>query len=375
MNFKLIKKEELKDIQSVGYVYQHEKTKAKVILIKNEDKNLIFEINFFTLLNDSTGIAHVLEHSIFSGSKKYPSKTILTDLKTTGILSLLNASTYKNFTNFYFSTYYSSKFIEVMDIYLDMVFNPLIYKNDLTFKQEGIRLDFDKDDKLIFNGIVFNEMKGTLNKGRIIYNEIYKNLYPNTVYKHDSGGDIEEMFNLDNELLKEFHQKNYHPSNSFTYLYGDINIDESLNKLDEYFNKYEYKKIERDYGKFEKIKNKNITIKVPKEKENKLDLVLALNIKELKVETILNHFLSYLTDKTSLLHKRLIDTSLVNNIDFAGLEDKFNSIIFMFSGIEEKNIDKVLDIFKETLKEVSKKGLDKDKLDAYIKRIIFNDKK
>ena len=375
MNFKLIKKEELKDIQSVGYVYQHEKTKAKVIIIKNEDKNLIFEINFFTLLNDSTGIAHVLEHSIFSGSKKYPSKTILTDLKTTGILSLLNASTYKNFTNFYFSTYYSSKFIEVMDIYLDMVFNPLIYKNDLTFKQEGIRLDFDKDDKLIFNGIVFNEMKGTLNKGRIIYNEIYKNLYPNTVYKHDSGGDIEEMFNLDNELLKEFHQKNYHPSNSFTYLYGDINIDESLNKLDEYFNKYEYKKIERDYGKFEKIKNKNITIKVPKEKENKLDLVLAFHIKELKVETILNHFLSYLTDKTSLLHKRLIDTSLVNNIDFAGLEDKFNSIIFMFSGIEEKNIDKVLDIFKETLKEVSKKGLDKEKLDAYIKRISFNDKK
>ena len=375
MNFKLIKKEELKDIQSVGYVYQHEKTKAKVIIIKNEDKNLIFEINFFTVLNDSTGIAHVLEHSIFSGSKKYPSKTILTDLKTTGILSLLNASTYKNFTNFYFSTYYSSKFIEVMDIYLDMVFNPLIYKNDLTFKQEGIRLDFDKDDKLIFNGIVFNEMKGTLNKGRIIYNEIYKNLYPNTVYKHDSGGDIEEMFNLDNELLKEFHQKNYHPSNSFTYLYGDINIDESLNKLDEYFNKYEYKKIERDYGKFEKIKNKNITIKVPKEKENKLDLVLALNIKELKVETILNHFLSYLTDKTSLLHKRLIDTSLVNNIDFAGLEDKFNSIIFMFSGIEEKNIDKVLDIFKETLKEVSKKGLDKEKLNAYIKRISFNDKK
>ena len=187
MNFKLIKKEELKDIQSVGYVYQHEKTKAKVIILKNEDKNLIFEINFFTLLNNSTGIAHVLEHSIFSGSKKYPSKTILTDLKTTGILSFLNASTYKDFTNFYFSTYYPSKFIEVMDIYLDMVFNPLIYKNDLTFKQEGIRLDFDKDDKLIFNGIVFNEMKGTLNKGRIIYNEIYKNLYPNTVYKHDSG--------------------------------------------------------------------------------------------------------------------------------------------------------------------------------------------
>ena len=318
MNFKLIKKEELKDIQSTGYYYQHEKTKAQVVIIKNNDKNLVFKINFFTLLENSTGIAHILEHSVFSGSKKYPSKNILTDLKTTGILSLLNASTYRTFTNFYFSTYYSTKFIEVMDIYLDMVFNPLIYKNDHTFKREGIRLDFDKDDKLIFNGIVFNEMKGSLSKERIIYNEIYKKLYPNSVYKYDSGGDVEEMFNLNNEKLKEFHQKNYHPSNSITYLYGDINIEETLNKLDEYFSNYDYKNIDRYYGKFEKLKNKDIRIEVPKEKENKLDLVLALNIEKFKFKTILNHFFSYLTDKTSLLHKKLIDTSLVNNIECGG---------------------------------------------------------
>ena len=375
MNFKLIKKEELKDIQSTGYYYQHEKTKAQVVIIKNNDKNLVFKINFFTLLENSTGIAHILEHSVFSGSKKYPSKNILTDLKTTGILSLLNASTYRTFTNFYFSTYYSTKFIEVMDIYLDMVFNPLIYKNDHTFKREGIRLDFDKDDKLIFNGIVFNEMKGSLSKERIIYNEIYKKLYPNSVYKYDSGGDVEEMFNLNNEKLKEFHQKNYHPSNSITYLYGDINIEETLNKLDEYFSNYDYKKIDRYYGKFEKLKNKDIRIEVPKEKENKLDLVLALNIEKFKFKTILNHFFSYLTDKTSLLHKKLIDTSLVNNIECGGREDHLNYLMFMFYGVEEENIDKVLDIFRKTLKEVSKKGLDKEKLDAYIKRISFNDKK
>ena len=375
MNFKLIKTEELKDIKSIGYYYQHEKTKAKVIILKNNDKNLVFKIKFLTLLDNSTGIAHILEHSVFSGSKKYPSKNILTDLKTTGILSLLNASTYRTFTNFYFSTYYSTKFIEVMDIYLDMVFNPLIYKNDYTFKREGIRLDFDKDDKLIFNGIVFNEMKGTLNKGRIIYNEIYKNLFPNSVYKYDSGGDVEEMFNLNNDKLKEFHKKNYHPSNSITYLYGDINIEDSLNKLDEYFSNYEEKNIDNNYGKFEKIKEKNITVEVPKEKENKIDLVLALHIEKFKFKTVLPHFFSYLTDKTSLLHKMLIASSLVNNIDCGGREDHLNYLMFGFYGIEEKNIDKVLDIFRKTLKEVSKKGLDKEKLDAYIKRIIFNDKK
>lgn len=375
MKFKLIKKEELKDIRSIGYWYQHIKTKAEVVIVKNEDKNLIFDINFPTLLNSSTGVAHVLEHSIFSGSKKYPSKNILSDLKSTGVVSIINASTYKDLTNFYFSTYYSKKFIEVMDIYLDMVFNPLIYQDDMIFKQEGIRLDYDKESNLIFNGIVFNEMKGTLNKGKIIYDSVYKNLYPNTVYKYDSGGDVKEIPNLTNELLQDFHTKYYHPSNSYTYLYGDINIDESLEKLDEYFSSYDYKEIKKDYGNFTPLKEKKYKIKVPEDKENKLDLVLAYHMENLKIRPILYHLLSYLTDKTSLLHKRLIDTLLVNNIGYSNYKTKFNTILFNFSGIEEKNIDKVIAIFKETISEVCKKGIDKEKLEAHIKRISFHDKK
>lgn len=375
MNFDLIKKEELKDIRSIGYWYRHKKTKAEVIIVKNKDKNLIFDINFLTLLDSSEGIAHILEHSVFSGSKKYPSKNILNDLKTTGIVSFLNASTYKDLTNFYFSTYYKNKFLEIMDIYLDMVFNPLIYENSNIFKQEGIRLDYDKDNKLIFNGIVFNEMKGTLTKEHIIYNSIYENLYPNTVYKFNSGGDVKEIPNLDNEKLKNFHKENYHPSNSYTYLYGDIDINNSLNKLDEYFKNYEYKHIEKNFGEFKEIKNKNIEIKIPEEKENKLNLVLAYNLSNLKIRPILSHFLSYLTDKTSLLHKKLVDTLLVNNISYTEFKNKFNTIVFNFYGVENKNIDKVIQIFEESLKEVSQKGIDKEKLDSQIKRISFEDKK
>ena len=234
--YELIEKREIADINSVSYLCRHKKTGARIALISNDDENKVFYVGFRTPPKDSTGVAHILEHSVLCGSREFPVKDPFVELVKGSLNTFLNAMTYPDKTIYPVASCNEKDFQNLMHVYLDAVFYPNIYGKEAIFRQEGWHYELTEEGELSINGVVYNEMKGAFSSpDDVLEREMMNSLYPHTAYGYESGGDPEEIPNLDYEEFLEFHRKYYHPSNCYIYLYGNMDMAEKLQFIDEHY--------------------------------------------------------------------------------------------------------------------------------------------
>lgn len=245
--YRLVFQEHLEDQDAQAGLLIHKKTGARVAVVSNSDENKVFNIGFRTPPAKGTGIAHIMEHSVLCGSEKYPVKDPFVELLKGSLNTFLNAMTYPDKTVYPLASCNTVDFCNLMDIYLDAVFHPAIYIHPEIFRQEGWHYELkDKKGPLLYNGVVYNEMKGNYSSPESVLDErIMESLYPDTPYSVDSGGDPDLIPELTYEEFLDFHKKYYHPSNSYIYLYGDLDVEERLTYIDEqYLSKYDRRDID-----------------------------------------------------------------------------------------------------------------------------------
>ncbi len=232
--YEVVAQESLEDIHSQGWLLRHKKTGARVMLIENDDENKVFNIAFRTPPRDSTGVPHILEHSVLCGSREFPLKDPFVELVKGSLNTFLNAMTYPDKTCYPVASCNDQDFQNLMHVYLDAVFYPNIYSREEIFRQEGWSYHLEQPEgPLTCSGVVYNEMKGAFSApDEVLEREIMNSLFPDTAYGCESGGNPDVIPELTYEEFLNFHRKFYHPSNSFIYLYGNMDMAEKLDFID-----------------------------------------------------------------------------------------------------------------------------------------------
>ena len=245
--YRVVEHKMIEEMQSEGIVLEHKKTKARLFLVSNDDENKVFCIGFRTPPDNDCGLPHILEHSVLCGSDKFPLKDPFVELVKGSLNTFLNAMTYPDKTVYPVASCNDKDFHNLMDVYMDAVLHPNIYKEEKIFRQEGWHYELEsKDAPLIYNGVVYNEMKGAYSSPESILDSVtQKTLFPDTCYGKDSGGEPVHIPELSYEKFLDFHRTYYHPSNSYIYLYGDMDMAEKLTWLDEeYLSHYEERPVD-----------------------------------------------------------------------------------------------------------------------------------
>lgn len=382
--YEVLEEKKLDDIKSEGFLLRHKKSGARLSLISNEDENKVFYIGFRTPSLDSTGAAHILEHSVLCGSRKFPVKDPFVELVKSSLNTFLNAMTYSDKTIYPVASCNDKDFQNLMEVYMDAVLYPNIYQYREIFCQEGWHYEMeDLDAPLTINGVVYNEMKGVFSSpDEVLSREIMSALYPDTSYFFESGGDPEVIPELSYEKFLAFHQKYYHPANSYIYLYGDMNMEEKLRWLDqEYLNKFD--KIELDsqvkvQKPFEKMRQVEFSYNISSGESLEDNTYLSYNVstgnildKTLYVAfDILDYAL--LSAPGAPLKQALLDAKIGKDImasfDNSTLQPLF-SIVAKNSNLEKK--EEFLGIIRKILKEQVEQGINKKSLLAGINSYEF----
>jgi Zn-dependent M16 (insulinase) family peptidase len=377
-NFDLNWEEKIEDINGQASFYIHKKTKSEVLVIKNDDENKVFNISFKTLPASSNGAAHILEHCVLNGgTEKYPVKEPFIHLYKVSLATFLNALTYDDKTVYPVSSKNDKDFKSLMDFYLDAVFNPRLSKELLM--QEGWRYDLSEDEKkLEYQGVVFNEMKGSLsNPSSLLVYSFDEFLYPNSPYGYNSGGNPEVIPSLTYKEFVKFHRKHYHPTNARTVLYGNLDVEEKLRQLDEYFSKFSQSKLSptKKQAPFTAAKQKKIEYGISEKKDINKNLlgwawVLDLPDEERLAMEVLAYIM--LGSDGSLLKEAMMGSGLCEDIIYYGFYDGMLQPFFGFGAwnVHPKNKDKLSKVVKETISNLAKK-IDPDLLEAGINKIDF----
>lgn len=382
--FKVINIKHIADIDSLCFEMVHEKTGAKLLFLENEDENKVFSITFRTPPNDDTGVAHIVEHSVLCGSRKFPSKEPFVELVKGSLNTFLNAMTFPDKTMYPIASMNDKDFRNLMDVYLDAVFYPNMLNNPFTLMQEGWHFETENiDAPLTYSGVVYNEMKGALASPEAILERKSLNLlYPNTTYQFESGGDPEAIPNLTQEMFLDFHKKYYHPSNSYIYLYGKMDILDQLQFInDNYLNDFEKLAIDSSIKKEKPFAKRQYYVqKYPVTKgealENKTYLSLNFSIADsLDRFTILAFGIlvnAILDSQGAPLRRKLIEKNISEDVTASyenGIYQPFLSINLISS--EEKHKAEFEKTVYESCMEIIKNGIDKDLLKASINQIEF----
>ncbi len=235
--YEMLEERKVEGLHSQGWYLRHKKSGARVLILSNDDENKVFYIGFRTPPKDSTGVPHILEHSVLCGSRKFPVKDPFVELVKGSLNTFLNAMTYSDKTVYPVASCNDTDFQNLMDVYMDAVFYPNIYRKKEIFLQEGWHYDLEEaEGELKYNGVVYNEMKGAFSTPEGVLDRVIESsLFPDSCYAFESGGDPEEIPGLTYEEFLEFHRTYYHPSNSYIYLYGDMDVEEKLLWLDEQY--------------------------------------------------------------------------------------------------------------------------------------------
>lgn len=239
--FRLLDEQMVTEVNSKTKLFEHEKSGARLLFLENDDDNKVFSVTFRTPPTDSTGVAHIVEHSVLCGSRKFPLKEPFVELVKGSLNTFLNAMTFPDKTMYPVASRNEKDFRNLMDVYLDAVFFPNMLKDPEILMQEGWHYELDdKDSELTYKGVVYNEMKGVFSSpDAILDHKILEILFPDNTYGFESGGDPEVIPELTYEQFCEFHSKYYHPSNSYIFLYGNMDIADALQFLDrEYLSKF-----------------------------------------------------------------------------------------------------------------------------------------
>lgn len=383
--FKLIEEKDINDITSKGRIFIHEKSGARLVSISNTDDNKVFSISFKTLPEDNTGVFHILEHSVLCGSRKFPCKEPFVELAKGSLNTYLNAATYRDKTMYPVASRNKKDFRNLMDVYLDAVFYPNIYKYPEILKQEGWHYELNScQDELSYKGVVYNEMQGVYSSPEsMLFRGIGRNLLSDTCYGYDSGGNPEEIPELTQEKFLEYHRKFYHPSNSYIYLYGDLDILEQLKFIDEkYLCNFEKKPIDikiKKHKPFTKIKEAEEYYSIGNEEDAKDKTYISLSFaieddgnKEFHLAfDLLEDIL--LETSASPLKKALIDAKICRDafgIYDNGIEQTSLTIIAKNSNEDQKERFKQI-VFGE-LNRLVREGIDRELIKAAVNVKEFN---
>lgn len=382
--YEILDEHRVEDVQSDGFILRHKKSGARIAILSNNDDNKVFYIGFRTPPEDETGVPHIIEHTTLCGSKKFPVKDPFIELAKGSLNTFLNAMTYPDKTVYPVASCNDQDFKNLMDVYLDAVFNPNITKYKEIFKQEGWHYELTgKDDELKINGVVYNEMKGAYSSpDEVLSSQIYRSLFPDNTYSKDSGGNPEYIPKLTYEAYLDFYHKYYHPSNSYIYLYGDMDVVERLEWLDkEYLSLYDYKKVNSEINKqpaFDEIKNveAEYSITMDDSQENKTYLSYNRVVGDSLDEMIYQAFdvLDYalVSSPGAPVKQALIDAGIGDDVygsyDAGILQPVFS---FVAKNANASQADEFESIIENTLKEVVKTGINKEALLAGINSSEF----
>ena len=382
--YEILDEHRVEDVQSDGFILRHKKSGARIAVLSNNDDNKVFYIGFRTPPEDETGVPHIIEHTTLCGSKKFPVKDPFIELAKGSLNTFLNAMTYPDKTVYPVASCNDQDFKNLMDVYLDAVFNPNITMYEEIFKQEGWHYELTgKDDELKINGVVYNEMKGAYSSpDEVLSSQIYRSLFPDNTYSKDSGGNPEYIPKLTYEAYLDFYHKYYHPSNSYIYLYGDMDVVERLEWLDkEYLSLYDYKKVNSEINKqpaFDEIKNveAQYSITMDDSQENKTYLSYNRVVGDTLDEMLYQAFdvLDYalVSSPGAPVKQALIDAGIGDDVygsyDAGILQPVFS---FVAKNANASQADEFESIIENTLKEVVKTGINKEALLAGINSSEF----
>ena len=378
-NFELKWIKEIKEINNTLYFFKHKKNGAELIYFENDDINKVFTIGFKTLPEDSCGTPHILEHSVLNGSRKYPCKEPFMELVKGSLKTFINAMTASDKTMYPVASTNQKDFMNLMDVYLDAVLYPKIYDTEEIFLQEGWHHEiFNKEDDLIYNGVVYNEMKGAFSSPEsIIYRKIQAVLNPDNCYSFESGGDPDVIPELSYEKFLNFHRRYYHPSNSYISLYGDLDLEVALKKIDgEYLTNFDELEIDTDIPRqksfdkaFEDVDY--YPIGESDSEENKTYICQGYSVGDIKDATS-NMGIGFLSDiliemEGAPLKEALVAAGLgqdVFSIHDSSILQPVLSFIIKNTNVSEK--EKIAQVITDTLTKLVQDGIDKKLIEAVI---------
>ena len=369
--YELIRREDLEDIHSVGYLLRHKKTGAHVCLLENDDDNKVFSIGFRTPPKDSTGVAHILEHSVLCGSREFPIKDPFVELAKGSLNTFLNAMTYPDRTVYPVASCNEKDFQNLMHVYLDAVFYPNIYQKEEIFRQEGWHYHLeDVNGPLTYNGVVYNEMKGAFSSpDDVLEREIMNHLFPDTPYGVESGGDPAVIPSLTYEDFLTFHRTYYHPSNSYIYHYGNVDMAEKLAFINEaYLSHFDYLEVasaiprQAPFESFREAEGEYPIAETENEEDNTfLSYNLVLEDRE---NPYLNEAFGVLdyalfSSPGAPVRQALINAGIGKDID-PSFEDSFLQSYFSIvaRGANPSQKEEFVSIIRESLEKVAREGVD-----------------
>jgi Zn-dependent M16 (insulinase) family peptidase len=379
--FVLVAERQIAEINSQARLYEHTHSGARLLSICNEDENKVFGITFRTPPSDSTGVPHIMEHAVLCGSVKYPVKEPFVELLKGSLNTFLNAFTMPDRTCYPVASTNQQDFYHLVDVYLDAVFNPLL--TEQTLQQEGWHYELESvDAPLTYKGVVFNEMKGAYSSPEELLGRYSRrSLFPDTIYRHDAGGDPREIPNLSFEQFIRFHQTYYHPSNAYIYFYGDDPEEERLRLLSNYLEGYDRVAVDLaesrqpvfsepasvqfsyDTGGDEEKEKTYLTVNWMLPGDQDVETMLGLEI--------LAHIL--LGTPASPLRKVLLESGLGEDLTGSGLDDNLLQLVFSagMKGVLPENLARVEALILETLKEQAEQGINPDTVAASLNTIEF----
>ena len=383
--FRLQKVSDVTELNAKTYEFEHVKTGAKLLYLAADDDNKVFYIGFRTPPKDDTGVAHIVEHSVLCGSRKYPLKEPFVELVKGSLNTFLNAMTYPDKTVYPIASRNAKDFRNLQDVYLDAVFYPAMLTTPEILMQEGWHYELDDAAApLKFSGVVYNEMKGALSSpDDILGSKLQHETFPQNCYGFESGGDPEVIPNLTQKDFVAFHQKFYHPSNSFIYLYGDVDIAEQLEYLDrEYLGKFDKISVDSEIAlqpTFAEMKRVDEVYPIGDEESADAKTFLALNfmlgdvfdVRTTKALGILSNAL--FSSNAAPVRKALIDSGLGKDVEVS-LEDDLRQPTFtlILTGAEKDRVEKFYSLVTDELQKLVTNGIDKTLLQASLNSIEFN---
>lgn len=381
--FELLREEQINELNTTARLWRHIKTGARLLSLENEDENKVFGITFRTPPADSTGLPHILEHAVLGGSQKYPLKEPFIELVKGSLNTFINAMTYPDKTAYPVASTNLKDFYNLVDVYLDSVFNPLLTPYHL--QQEGWHYELETaDSPLTYKGVVFNEMKGAYSSpDSLLYRHSQRSLFPDNTYGFDSGGDPTVIPDLTYEQFKAFHETYYHPANAFIFFYGDDDPEERLRILNEYLNNYSAKEVASSITlqpPFTEPKRLTVPYSVDGESANGrpkayVQMNWALPEFEDALLTMGLTILSYALMETpaSPLRKALIDSDLGEDLVGSGLATHLRQMTFSvgLKGVEMENTAAVETLIMETLERLAAEGFEADMVEAAVNSIEF----
>ncbi|KAJ8471823.1 hypothetical protein OPV22_026166 [Ensete ventricosum] len=388
LGFEIISEQTINECKATAVLYKHKKTGAEIMSVSNDDENKVFGVVFRTPPKDSTGIPHILEHSVLCGSRKYPLKEPFVELLKGSLHTFLNAFTYPDRTCYPVASTNTKDFYNLVDVYLDAVFFPKCVEDFQTFQQEGWHYELNNpEEDISYKGVVFNEMKGVYSQPDNILGRVSQQaLFPENTYGVDSGGDPKVIPKLTFQEFKDFHHKYYHPSNARIWFYGDDDPNERLRILSEYLEQFESSSAPNESKVLPQKLFKEpakIVAKYPAgdggdlKKKHMVCLNWLLSEEPLDLETELTlGFLDHLLLGTpaSPLRRILLESGLGDAIVGGGIEDELLQPQFSvgLKGVSEDDIRKVEELIMETLKSLAEEGFAPEAVEASMNTIEFS---